>query len=302
MTNQFDITFLGTAGTAPTPDRSLPATVVRYNKYIFLVDCGEGTTRQWLTAKLPFRNIIILLTHSHLDHVGGLNGFLSHLNPIQSGDPFIVAGSAKTISRAKHFLAGVRVPDIKFINLEQEQLPLDPEIIKVVSFRVTHNGGSLGFRFITPRTRRFNHEMSNDLGLSYQDRHALFEHKAVFAKGREWNYDDLWGEEVDGTSISYIGDTRNPLANVEDVRNSDLLICEGTCLDRDAENAHINGHSTVKNVSKLAKQANVKRLILNHVNDRYFPNEIAKDIYDGGFDADENNFCVAKDFKRVLIK
>ena len=71
----FDLVFLGTAAAAPTADRGSPALLVGRGPSRFLVDCGEGTQRQLLRAGLGFRGLgHVLLTHAHLDHVGGLPG------------------------------------------------------------------------------------------------------------------------------------------------------------------------------------------------------------------------------------
>ena len=44
----FEITFLGTSASAPSPKRNLPAYLVQHDEHRFLVDCGEGTQRQIL--------------------------------------------------------------------------------------------------------------------------------------------------------------------------------------------------------------------------------------------------------------
>src|SRR6478736_3691077 len=45
-----DVVFIGTAGSAPTARRSLPATLVRRGGDRLLFDCGEGTQRQLLRS------------------------------------------------------------------------------------------------------------------------------------------------------------------------------------------------------------------------------------------------------------
>ena len=40
-----DVVFVGTAGSAPTARRGLPATLVRRGGDKLLFDCGEGTQR-----------------------------------------------------------------------------------------------------------------------------------------------------------------------------------------------------------------------------------------------------------------
>jgi ribonuclease Z len=74
----FEIVFLGTSASAPSVGRNLSASMVLYEHYRFLVDCGEGTQRQLLKSGLGFKRLNrILLTHGHLDHILGLAGLVS---------------------------------------------------------------------------------------------------------------------------------------------------------------------------------------------------------------------------------
>src|SRR5438067_425872 len=76
----FELTFLGTAATTPSPERGLSALLVGAGSERFLVDCGEGTQRQLLRAGAGFRRLRhVLLTHAHLDHVLGLAGLIATL-------------------------------------------------------------------------------------------------------------------------------------------------------------------------------------------------------------------------------
>src|SRR5947199_356711 len=50
----FELCFLGTAAAVPSAERGLPAVVVSRGPSRFLVDCGEGTQRQMMRARLGF--------------------------------------------------------------------------------------------------------------------------------------------------------------------------------------------------------------------------------------------------------
>ena len=55
--------------------------MLNYEGENILVDCGEGTQRQFRKAKLnPCKISKILITHTHGDHVFGLPGLISTLN------------------------------------------------------------------------------------------------------------------------------------------------------------------------------------------------------------------------------
>src|SRR3989338_9983318 len=81
MTEKIKLTFLGTGAMIPNEKRNHPAFLLTYKEENILVDCGEGTQRQFRKAKLnPCKITKILITHWHGDHVLGLPGLLSTLS------------------------------------------------------------------------------------------------------------------------------------------------------------------------------------------------------------------------------
>ena len=64
MAEKIKITFLGTGSSIPTARRNHPAIYLQYGKENILIDCGEGTQRQFRKAKLnPCKITKILITH-----------------------------------------------------------------------------------------------------------------------------------------------------------------------------------------------------------------------------------------------
>src|SRR3989344_2163562 len=74
------IIFLGTGNAIPTDKRNHTAILLTYKNENILVDCGEGTQRQFRIAKLsPAKLTKILITHWHSDHTLGLPGLFQTL-------------------------------------------------------------------------------------------------------------------------------------------------------------------------------------------------------------------------------
>ena len=72
-----DVVFLGTSGSTPTPQRALPATLVRRGGDKLLFDCAEGTQRQLLRSDVGLVELEeVFVTHFHADHYLGLPGML----------------------------------------------------------------------------------------------------------------------------------------------------------------------------------------------------------------------------------
>jgi ribonuclease Z len=73
--------------------------------------------------------------------------------------------------------------------------------------------------------------------------------------------------EVGGLRIVYSGDTRPSPRLVELARGADVLLHEAGGLDRRAEHVRRLGHSTAGDAGRIARAADVDRLILVHVPD-----------------------------------
>src|SRR3989344_6440168 len=80
MTSKVNLTFLGTGDQMPSRARNHSAIILSFNEENILIDCGEGTQRQFRKADLnPCKVTRILISHWHGDHVLGLPGLLSTL-------------------------------------------------------------------------------------------------------------------------------------------------------------------------------------------------------------------------------
>ena len=72
MHNMFRVTFLGTGGTLPTPDRNPSSIFINREGDMMLFDCGEGTQQQMMRAKTGMKLGAIYITHFHADHFLGI--------------------------------------------------------------------------------------------------------------------------------------------------------------------------------------------------------------------------------------
>ena len=83
------LTFLGTcAGTEPMPDRLHTSLAIEHDDQIFFVDAGETCSR---TAHLMGIHLLsvraIVITHPHIDHVGGLVNLLWTIRKLNTRHP-----------------------------------------------------------------------------------------------------------------------------------------------------------------------------------------------------------------------
>src|SRR5512137_1334048 len=91
------VTFLGTAGSLPTPERNPSAVLVNREGDLILFDCGEGTQRQMMRARTGMMRLThIFLTHLHADHILGIPGLLETLAFQGRVEPVTIAGPVHT--------------------------------------------------------------------------------------------------------------------------------------------------------------------------------------------------------------
>lgn len=300
-----ELVFLGTAASAPSIQRGLPAQVVIYQDERFLVDCGEGTQRQILRSGIGFRRLErVLLTHGHLDHILGLGGLISTFARWEAVDQLEVFGGRRTLDRVHDLVFGVvlrgaRPPvPVDLIDLQPGVL-LESDEFEVRAFPVQHRGsGCLGYRFEEKPRRPFLPERAEALGVPAGPvRRDLVNGETVtLENGKVITPDDVLGPPRPGVSIAITGDTGQVSDLVHHVRDVDLLVCEATYLDRDREMAERFGHVTAEQAAWLAAEANVRMLALNHLSQRYRIREIlaeCKPIF-------ENTYA-ARDFDRFRI-
>ena len=93
MPEKVKITFLGTSDAIPSSERNHTSILLRYKEENILIDCGEGTQRQFRKADLnPGRLTRILITHWHGDHILGLPGLLQSLAASGRKDTLYIYG------------------------------------------------------------------------------------------------------------------------------------------------------------------------------------------------------------------
>ncbi len=237
-----ELVFLGTAASAPSIQRGLPAQMVLYRDERFLVDCGEGTQRQILRSGLGFRRLNrVLLTHGHLDHILGLGGLISTFSRWEAVEDLEIYGARRTLDRVNDLVFGVvlrgaRPPvGIDLVDVKPGVLLESPEF-EVTAFSVQHRGpGCLGYRFSEKARRPFLAERAEALGVPPGPvRRDLVNGQTVtLADGRTVAPDDVLGPDRPGVSIAVTGDLGQVEDLVDAVRGVDLLVCEATYLARD---------------------------------------------------------------------
>jgi len=300
--------FLGTSASAPSIKRGLSAHVVMFREHRFLIDCGEGTQRQILRSGLGFKRLNkIFLTHSHLDHILGLGGFVSTISRWENLEQVDIYAGKATLQRVSNLLFKVVFPngrspiDINLIEVSPGVV-FDDGKMSITAFPVQHRGPDCyGYLFAERAHRPFLAAKAADLGVpAGPERAQLVQGKSVqLANGRVIQPDDVLGEAIPGTKYVHIGDVGRTDNLLEICGDADALVIEATYKDADVELARSFGHMTATQAAQLAVAANVKTLILTHLSRRYFATDILKEaqvIFPNTFVAhDFDHFHISRD-------
>jgi ribonuclease Z len=300
----FDLVFLGTSAAVPSAERGSPALYVGRGPDRFLVDCGEGTQRQLMRAGLGFRGLRhVLLTHAHLDHIGGLPGLVATRALYSIEQPIEIVGSAETVGYVGHYLA---------LTVGRERAAgyrlraLEPGLVRswpgwrLEAFAVEHRRTqSLGYRFEEePRVPLLPGQLVA-LGVpDGPDRRELAEGRPVtLTDGRLITPEMVRGPPGEGAKLVVIGDVEEVAALTPQAQAADALVIEATYLDRDAALARSHGHLTAATAASLARNAEVGELLLQHISGRYPAEEILAEAA-----ATFRNARVVDDFDRISVR
>ncbi|MEM2454914.1 MAG: ribonuclease Z [Candidatus Bathyarchaeia archaeon] len=298
------IIFLGTSGSLPTNDRSLPSIVIQREGEILMFDCGEGTQRQMMRAGIGFnRRMTVFITHMHGDHVLGLPGMIQTMSllgrdkPLRIyGPPGIKAFIDAVISTVSFWLSF----PIEVNEIDDEGIAYDCEGYEVRAVWADHSIPSLAYALVEkPRPGKFYPEKAIALGVPKGSLWGRLQKgiDVVLPDGRIVKPSDVLGPPRPGRKIAYSGDTRPSEKIVELATGADVLIHEATLGDDLLERAEEEGHSTPSGAARIALKAGAKLLVLTHISARYTETEMplseAKKIFP--------NTLIARDLDEIEI-
>jgi len=298
------VVFLGTAGSVPTPKRSLPAILIQRKGEQIMFDCGEGVQRQMIKAKAGFhRKMKVFITHMHGDHVLGLPGLLQTmalLDRERKLDVYGPPGIKRFLEDIRETVQFVLTFPVEIHEIHEAGVVCEEQEYAVQAVWANHVIPSLAYALVEkPRPGKFHPEKAKVLGVPEGPLWSKLQHghKAKLQDGRVVKPEDVTGPLRTGRKIVYSGDTRPFKGFVKFAAGADLLIHDATLDDELAERAEEDGHSTPDQAAKHAKKAKVKQLILTHISARYDDTSILLEQAQKIF----KNTQVAEDFMKIEI-
>jgi ribonuclease Z len=274
------VVFLGTAASAPTARRGLPAHLVRRAGDRILIDCGEGTQRQLLRSGAGLVDVDdVLLTHCHADHFLGLPGLLKTFGLRARDAPLRLYGPAGlgALMAALDPLIG-RLPFQLTVRELQPGQDVERDGYRLHPFATDHGTRSLGYAIVEDdRPGRFDLEAARRLGVPEGPMFGALQHgdAVTLDSGETISADDVVGPSRPGRRVVFSGDTRPCRSLFDAAVGADVLVHEATFLEDERERAAETGHTTAAQAAHLARDAGVRLLALTHISTRYFGRDIA---------------------------
>ena len=272
------LTILGFNSAIPTVNSSPTAQFLEMEERAFLIDCGEGTQVQLRKAKARFSKINhIFISHLHGDHCFGLPGLIASFRllgretPLHIYAPKGIKEMLETIFRITETHKGF---ELIYHELESKKSVkiFEDNRLEVFTIPLNHRIYCNGYLFREkPKERHLNmQEISKYPEIETCDYHNLKLGKDfVLSDGYVLKNEMLTTEPSKSVSYAFCSDTRYLESILPIIENVDVLYHEATFLHELKEMADYTGHTTALEAARIARKANVGKLILGHFSNRY---------------------------------
>ncbi|HIW35609.1 MAG TPA: ribonuclease Z [Candidatus Treponema faecavium] len=276
-----EVFVLGCGGMMPLPYRHLTSVLVRREGELFLFDGGEGTQVSLRRLNLKWKKInAVFVSHTHADHVTGLPGILMLSSQVDRDDPLYIYGPPKI---AEYIESSRRVLDM-YINypivVREITAPCvvhEGDGFYIRAFPLQHTKTCVGYTLEElDRPGQFDPEAARRLNVPCGPLWSKLQsgQSVQAADGTAVQPEQVLGPSRPGRKFSYVTDTLYLPSIAQEVKGSDLLICEGMFAEAVADQAREKKHMTARQAAVIARDAQAKKLALIHYSPRYTDYEL----------------------------
>ncbi|ACU07382.1 Ribonuclease Z [Flavobacteriaceae bacterium 3519-10] len=272
------LTILGFNSAIPTVNSAPTAQFLEMEERCFLIDCGEGTQVQLRKAKARFSKIShIFISHLHGDHCFGLPGLIASFRLLGRETPLHIYGPKgikemlETIFRITETHKGFELVYHELESKQSEKI-FEDKRVEVFTIPLKHRVYCNGYLFREkPKERHLNmQEISKYPEIETCDYQNIKLGKDfVLNDGYTLKNATLTTDPSKSVSYAFCSDTRYIESIVPIIENVDVLYHESTFLHDLKEMADYTGHTTALEAARIARKANVGKLILGHFSNRY---------------------------------
>jgi len=294
------LTILGCHSATPRVNAHPTSQFLEIKNHNFLIDCGEGTQVQLRKYGVKFSKIKhIFISHLHGDHYFGLIGLIATfrlLNRENALNIYAPKGLKEVITfQLKLSKSWTNFPLVFHeLTSKESELILEDDKVEVYTIPLNHRIYTNGFLF----KEKLGERKLNISEINKYDEIEICDYQNL-KNGRDFQLenreliqnDKLTLDPPFPKSYAFCSDTSYYPSIVPIIKNSTCLYHETTFLKDKEELATSTKHSTAEQAAQIAKDANVKQLIIGHFSNRYknkdsFQDE-AKTIFENTILAEE---------------
>ncbi len=296
---KFEVHILGCGSATPTTRHNPSSQIISFREKLFMIDCGEGTQLQLRHYKLTFARLShIFISHLHGDHCFGLIGLISTLALLgRTSDVTIHAhNDLETLLRPQLDYYCREIPFkviIEPFDPSESEVIYEDKSLTVKTIPLAHRIPCAGFLFAEkPGEAHLRADMIEFYNVPIKDRRRIKQGADfITEEGKTISNHILTKPAARARAYAYCSDTAYNKRIIPIIEGADLLYHEATFAQSDLARAKKTGHSTAKQAAEIAKQAQVKKLMLGHFSARYRNNQElldeAKKVFENSILANE---------------
>ena len=281
----FEVHILGCGSALPTTRHNASTQVVRIGNKQFMIDCGEGTQLQLRKSHLHFSFIDhVFISHLHGDHCFGLIGMISTFGLLGRRTPLHIYAPEpleKLMQPQLDFFCKELIYKVIFHTIDptKNKVIYEDKAITVETLPQQHRIPCCGFLFKEkPKLRHLRGELIEYYKIPHYLRKEIKEGADfITPQGETIPNERLTSNASPSRSYAYCSDTLPCPQNTRLLEGCNLLYHEATFAEDMRERAAHTHHSTAKQAAEIAKEANVKSLIIGHFSSRYTDETILLD-------------------------
>ena len=274
---KFEINILGCGSALPTTRHFSSSQVVNIREKLFMIDCGEGAQLQLRRSKLKFTRLNhIFISHLHGDHCFGLMGLISTFGLLGRTAQLHIYAHAdleKLLQPQLDFFCKGMTYEVVFHNIDPTQAAViyEDRSVTVTTIPLRHRIPSCGFLFQEKKTPNhiirdmidFYRIPVSQLNKIKNGEDYITEEGVVVPNNR------LTTPSAAPRSYAYCSDALYLKSIIPQIKGADLLFHEATFMSTDDARAKETYHSTALQAAQIAKEAEVKQLLIGHFSARY---------------------------------
>ncbi len=268
---------LGSQGAIPRRGMYSSSQILNIKNTYILIDCPEGIQLQLKNYRIKYSKIdFILISHAHGDHYFGLIGLISTYSLLRRKNklilfcPKVVSEIINSQIKLSSMFLTYDLEIIELNSKDSEKI-YESNDFSIFTIPLRHSIYSNGFLFREKNNKRkLNLDLAQKSKINKVYYNKLTKGENVFNEnGEEIDFRDVTSAGLKNKSYAYCSDTTYFPNIIEKISHVDLLYHESTFLEKDKEKAKLTMHSTAMDAAKIARQAQVNKLIIGHFSSRY---------------------------------